>query len=181
MWRDIKGYEGIYQVSDEGEIKSLKRFNPNSGKNGMWYPERLLSQKTDKDGYKIVALQKDRKRKDWKVHRLVLWTFNPIEDWEKLQVNHIDGDKSNNHITNLEWVTNSNNQKHRANVLKTGSMVGQNIKVTFIETGEGLNFLSISEASRQLGIPLSTLRTYAKNTSPEQVERRKYKVLVELV
>lgn len=181
MWKDIKGYEGIYQVSDEGQIKSLRRFNPNSGRYGMWYPEKELSQKTDKDGYKIVALQKDKKRKDCKVHRIVLSTFCPIENWDKMQVNHIDGDKSNNNINNLEWVTNNENQKHRANVLKTGIFVGQSIKIVFLENNKEETFLSLSEASRKTGIPFSTLRTYRDNTSPEQIKKRKYQVLVEII
>lgn len=58
----------------------------------MHYPEKILKQKIDKNGYCIVRLSKDGKLKDFKVHRLVLIVFNPIENMDRLQVNHIDGE-----------------------------------------------------------------------------------------
>lgn len=118
MWKPIKGYENYYEVSSHGLIRTITRFISNSGKNGMWYKSRVLKFNIDKDGYHTVALQKEGKVKRFKVHRLVLSTFSNYED--ELQVNHIDGNKSNNRLDNLEWATSSQNIKHAFNIgLKT--------------------------------------------------------------
>lgn len=123
MWKPIEGYENYYEVSNYGRIRTVTRFISNSGKNGMWYNSRILKFNMDKDGYCTVALQKECKVKRFKVHRLVLSTFGNYE--EGLQVNHIDGDKTNNHLDNLEWVTCSQNIKHAFDIgLKT--QVGSN-------------------------------------------------------
>ena len=109
-WKPIKGYEGYYEVSNLGNVRTITRFIANSGKNGMWYKSRILKFNMDKDGYYTVALQKEGKVKRCKVHRLVLSNFSNCNS--DLQVNHIDGDKTNNCINNLEWVTSSQNIKH---------------------------------------------------------------------
>lgn len=102
VWKDIKGYEELYQVSNYGRIKSL---NYNRTKK-----EKIMSLNNDSWGYLIVGLYKS-KRKNFRVHRLVAETFisNPEN---KPQVNHIDGNKQNNIVSNLEWVTQNENMKH---------------------------------------------------------------------
>lgn len=109
-WEPVFGFEGLYEVSNKGRVKSLKRFNPKSGKHGMWYPEKILKARSDKDGYQTVCLTKDGKGKPHKVHRVVLSSFD--KQMLDLQVNHIDGNKENNNLDNLEWVTCSENIKH---------------------------------------------------------------------
>lgn len=99
-WKDIKGYEGLYQASNEGEIKSLIK------RNGV---EVILKQSIDKCGYKIVTLCKDKVKKTKTVHRLVALTF--LNETDK-QVNHKDGNKSNNNISNLEFVSAKQNINH---------------------------------------------------------------------
>ena len=91
VWKDIFGYEGLYQVSDCGIVKSLK-----FGK------ERILKPGTDGNGYLFVYLYKNRKKKMCKVHRLVCQTFLPNPN-NLPQVNHKDEDKTNNKVDNLEW------------------------------------------------------------------------------
>ena len=120
VWKDIEGYEGRYQVSNIGRVKSLERTA--SIKNGKrTVPERILKPITDRDGYLRVNLcNGSGKRKTFKVHRLVCEAFyeNP-ED--KPCVNHIDENKTNNAVSNLEWCTvkeNNNHGTHNARMAK---------------------------------------------------------------
>lgn len=110
VWKDIEGYEGLYQVSTCGNIKSLPKVRRN-GTGTYIQKERLLKPSNTSTGYKKVELCKDGKRKSFKVHRLVAIAFIPNPD-NKPEVNHIDGNKINNNIDNLEWVTSSENSVH---------------------------------------------------------------------
>jgi ribosomal protein L19E len=100
IWKDIKGYEGLYQASNKGNIKSLIKRN---GK------EVILKQAKDNSGYNIVTLCKNKNKKTKTVHRLVALTF--LEN-NKKQVNHKDGNKNNNHLENLELVSAKENINH---------------------------------------------------------------------
>ena len=105
IWKDIKGFEGLYQVSNLGRVKSLNRC-VNSGlkyQNKVVKKERILKASNNTQGYLFVSLQKDGKRTIKTIHRLVAETFNCQ------QVNHIDGNKHNNNIDNLEWCTPKHN------------------------------------------------------------------------
>ena len=102
IWKDIKGYEGLYQVSNMGRIKSLKRKVKN--KNGY----RIANEKiikpvlTDTCKYYAVGLHKNKKRKTLLVHRLVAINFIPNPN-NYTEVNHKDENKQNNNVNNLEW------------------------------------------------------------------------------
>ena len=102
IWKDIKGYEGRYMISNLGNVKSLKYFHHNK--------EALLVGGI-KHGYRQVILVKDYKNKYKNVHRLVAEAFipNPLK---KPQINHIDGNKLNNNVDNLEWCTQKEDQIH---------------------------------------------------------------------
>lgn len=113
IWKDIKGYEGLYQVSNLGRIKRLRFIN----KNTNIERERIKNLKLRKDGYLEVSLYKKGKGKSVQVHRLVAQAFIP-NPTSKLQVNHIDGIKTNNKVSNLEWVSISENAIHSSRVLK---------------------------------------------------------------
>ena len=97
-WKDVKGYEGIYLVSNTGEIRSLK-YNKN------------LKPFLTHWGYLRIVLNKDKKTKTTFVHRVVASAFIPNPD-NKPQVNHIDGNKQNNRVENLEWVSDKENKIH---------------------------------------------------------------------
>ena len=97
-WKPVIGYEGLYEVSNWGRVKSLERYNlSNCLRKG-----RILKQKQCKDGYKSVTLYKDGKRKIIFVHRLVAQAFIPNPN-NYPYVNHKDENKQNNIVTNLEW------------------------------------------------------------------------------
>jgi hypothetical protein len=96
-WMPINGYEGVYEVSDKGDVKSLAR--------------KIILKPSEKSIYPQVNLSKGGSYKTFKIHRLVAGAF--IENHYNLeQVNHIDGNKKNNNVANLEWVTRSDNVIH---------------------------------------------------------------------
>lgn len=103
QWKAIEGYAGLYEVSDEGLVRSLPRC-------GTVNTARHISPVMDKDGYQAVTLR-NKGRHTFKLHRLVAKAFVPNPN-NKPQVNHIDGNKRNNKASNLEWVTNSENILH---------------------------------------------------------------------
>lgn len=110
IWKDITGYEGVYQVSNFGRIKSLGRFLKR-GESKIFVDEFIMSGGSTPIGYKTVSLTKNKVRKAFSVQRLVAEAFIPNPEG-KPEVNHIDGDKLNNNYTNLEWCTRRENLQH---------------------------------------------------------------------
>lgn len=99
-YRDIEGYEGRYQVTSWGRVYNVER-------------ERFIRYQLTEKGYaRVDLIDENGKRTHYKVHRLVAKAFIKNPD-HKPQVNHIDGNKLNNSVTNLEWVTNKENVKHQ--------------------------------------------------------------------
>lgn len=115
LWKDIKGYEGLYQVSNLGNIKSMPRTivtNNRFGKMTKYTKSREIKPHLNKKtGYYQVHLSKNKKTKMFLLHRLVAETFIPNMD-NKPQINHINANKTDNRIENLEWCTSSENIKH---------------------------------------------------------------------
>lgn len=107
VWKDIEGYEGIYRVSNLGRVKSLDRLDGS----GAFRKSRLLKLSLASVGYFRVNLCAKGKYESLYVHRLVAKAFIPNID-NKPSVNHIDGNKKNNSINNLEWVTPKENTTH---------------------------------------------------------------------
>lgn len=103
IWKDIQGYSGLYQVSDYGRIKRLHR-----DKRHRCGSFRILKQKIDPNGYHCIGLYKNKKRKDFLVHKLVLKTFIG-QCPPKMESCHNDGNPGNNFIENLRYDTHSNN------------------------------------------------------------------------
>ena len=111
-WKDIKGYEGLYMVSNEGRVKSVERKVWNSGKQCYkTIKERILKPGNNGEGYLIVNLCKEGNQKFYTVHRLVAQSFLPNPD-NLPQINHVDENKKNNCVDNLEWCTNKYNINH---------------------------------------------------------------------
>lgn len=122
-WKDIEGYEGIYQVSDQGRVKSLDR-DINCNGTHRKFEGKYLKIKNPQ-GYDQVNLSKEGKQKTCLVHRLVAIAF--IENPEnKPEVNHIDGCKTNNCLSNLEWNTRSENQQHAVDIGLKDAVKGSN-------------------------------------------------------
>lgn len=109
-WRPVVGYEGIYEVSNLANVKSFAHDRPHWMGGVRHYPERLMKQKLD-HGYPMVRLTKNHIPKHKKVHRLIAEVFIPNPE-NKPCINHIDGVRNNNQLSNLEWCTYSENNLH---------------------------------------------------------------------
>lgn len=112
IWREIRGFEGLYAVSSYGNVKALPKCNP---RNGLCWPERPMTLHHCPQGYLVVWLRKPGGvHQKFRVHRLVADAFLP-HDPERPFVNHKDKDRSHNHIDNLEYMTHKENMDHRDN------------------------------------------------------------------
>ena len=155
VWKDIKGYEGLYQVSNMGKIKSLKFSHGNK--------EKILKGNKEKFGYLVVTLYKNKGRKNFKIHRLVAETFIPNPK-NLPQVNHIDGNKQNNRIDNLEWCTAKENTNHAH---KTGLANNDNSKIKVKQYDLNGNFIrewdSITDIEKSLNIDKSSVVKVCKH------------------
>lgn len=118
IWKDIEGYEGLYQASNTGFIRSLDRIVIDKNGRSVPYKGKVLSGTDNGRGYLKVALQQGGRetRKVVKVHRIIAQTFIPNPE-NKPEVNHINCIKTDNRVENLEWNTESENSIH---VLKNG-------------------------------------------------------------
>lgn len=124
IWKDIDGYEGIYQISNLGRVKSLSRvvIRKNGAPNGV--KEKFFKRKVHSTGYYIVGLTQSGKTKNVKLHRLIAKAFIPNPK-NLTDVNHINYDRSDNRIENLEWTSHRENGVHGfRNTKKTSKYPG---------------------------------------------------------
>lgn len=124
VWLDIEGYEGYYQISNKGRVRSLDRVVPCSRTTSRKLRGRLLKLCPDSSGYIIIVLQKDGEKKSVKVHRLVATHFLDRIPGKDI-INHIDCDKTNNCVSNLEWCTPKENTGHMHRLGRNYSSFGE--------------------------------------------------------
>lgn len=141
-WKPIIGFEGLYEVSSLGRIKSLPR---NTTHGGIMKPHI-----NGRNGYAYVHLSKDGKSAPKRVHKLVMMAFDPRPTGpyydKNFTINHIDGNKTNNKLSNLEWCTQSENQKKAYEIGINGKCQRKVINLTTMEI-----FDSVKEASYSVG------------------------------
>lgn len=157
VWKDVQGYEGLYQVSNIGRIKSLNRVISD----GRSYKGKILNQRNDRVGYKDIMLSKEGIQKRYKVHRLVAKAFlsNPLN---LPQVNHKDEIKFNNNVSNLEWCDDKYNKNYgslKEHRKQLGIKHGNSLYVYF-PNGEKKKYRSIKNAAKELNINRSGIYAF---------------------
>ena len=149
-WRDIKGYEGLYQISNLGRVKSLNRVIIYSDGRNYFYKEKILKLRKDTIGYLYAHLCKNNVSKYYSVHRLVAEAF--LENPNNYPcINHKDENKEKNNVNNLEWCTylyNNNYGTRTERIIK-----GKLISIYCLETNKYYN--SIKQASEKLNLDSS--------------------------
>lgn len=173
IWKDIPSYEGLYQVSSLGNVKSLYReYYCGNYPTKRIKLESILKSAIRKDGYINVVLTKDGKSKSFFTHRLVAIAFLCNDNGSK-EVNHKDFDKSNNNLSNLEWCSRKYNINHAAKADKMGRKLGKHGMANIVlDTNTGIFYMCAKEAAKAICINYSTLinklsnqRNHINNTS----------------
>lgn len=174
-WRDVVDYEGIYEVSNKGRVRTHKHKTTYTKKHGVrHWKQRYLKDKTPNGRDVRVSLWKDGKTKDFLVHRLVAFAFIPKIEGKNC-INHIDGNPKNNDVENLEWCTHLENNRH---AFKTG-LITTNMKVKLINhLGIEYEFNSLSKAGAFLGRSHGYVSNKLKKNASKLTDTKgnKYKV-----
>ena len=147
IWKDIKGYEGLYQISNLGQVKSLAR--PINNFNQCCTKDKLLKGGI-KRGYRQVILLKDNKRKYASVHRLVAEAFLPNPHNLPI-INHKDENKLNNNVSNLEWCSTKYNVNYGNCITKRANSKKKPVQ-RIDKDGKIYTYLSATDAGKELGI-----------------------------
>lgn len=140
IYKTIEGFNNLYEISNFGNIKTVKTQKITNGWQHCKY------------GHRKVRLYKNKISQDFYVHRLVALAFLPIID-NKIYVNHIDNNPNNNHVSNLEWCTHKENMQHAQ---KQGRMKDKNTKLV-LNVKTGIYYNSINEAAESVNIKPNTL------------------------
>lgn len=132
LWSDIKGYEGFYRVSTDGQVQSVERVREYLN---ATIKSRILRQSPNPKGYLMVKLYKDGDKKTFPVHRLVAQAFIPNPQ-NKPQIDHIDGNTKNNNVTNLRWATNKENSNNPVTLVnrigRPSHLKGKKVRYTLV-------------------------------------------------
>jgi NUMOD4 motif. len=160
-WKDIKGYEGLYQVSNMGNIKSLGRYVQDRG-NTYYIKEKMKIFHAKANDYGRLQLYKNGKPKNVYAHRLVAEAFLPNTQ-NKKTVNHKNGIKTDNRVENLEWATYSENNIHAIETGLNGSEQRRNCKgsIAVEQYDEEMRLIarhpSMREAERNTGVDATSI------------------------
>lgn len=151
IWKDIEDYKGLYQVSNLGRVRSLERVDSN----GHSVKEKVLASFPNRNGYLKVNLYRDRNIKQVSVHRLVAAAF--LDNPDNLpEVNHIDEDKGNNLVENLEWCTASYNTNYGTRNERAAKANEQAIYV-ITDSGHRYYFDSARKAAEIIGLKVCSV------------------------
>ena len=145
IWKPIKNYEGLYEISNLGRVKSLRN-------------KIVLKNSNASNGYLTVTLCNRGDQKTAFIHRLVAMHFISNDDNGKNEINHIDENSHNNIVDNLEWCTRTENNNHGTRIEKQAKSLWKPI-IVISPDGEKERFQSIKEAAKQLNLNASKIST----------------------
>ena len=187
IWKDVLGYEGYYQISNLGNIKSVDRYIKSRSGNLFLRKGKPMFPAQNGNGYLHVILNKNNKPKNHRIHRMVALVFLPAQE-HRTDVNHIDGNKLNNRVDNLEWTTHKENCDHSMNVLGNDlsghgvKATSKTIKLKDKETNEIIECKSYAEAARKLGISHQVISKYLnKDKKAINFSDKKYEIVLDYV
>jgi hypothetical protein len=163
IWKNIKGYEGFYQVSNLGRVKSLDRYITYSNGNVIFTKGKIINGFKKDNGYWSIDLYKNGTKKKFHKHRLVAMEFIPNPE-NKPEVNHKDENRSNNCVDNLNWCTSKENKHYgslperRKEIAKiTAAKLSKPVDQYSLDGKYITTFKSSSEVERTLGIPATSI------------------------
>lgn len=148
VWKDVQGYEGLYQVSNQGRVKSLDRMEKWKG-SVRRRKGRLMATREDKDGYFVVGLRNGMGQITKRVHRLVAEAFLPNPN-SLPEVNHKDENKGNNHVDNLEWCNNKYNIHYGTGIERRSKQKRKKVIQYDLDNKKINEFDSITEAANTI-------------------------------
>lgn len=161
FWKDIEGYEGLYQVSNKGRIKSLKRIIDTT-KYKKIVGESIKKQFLGTNGYMMTVLSKNGRKSPKMIHRLVANAFIPNPQ-NLPQVNHKDENKLNNNADNLEWCSRKYNCQYGTRNKRVGDKQSKTVYMYDLSNNLLDTFTSTVEASKKLGLTQSAISYNCKN------------------
>lgn len=164
IWKDIDGYEGLYQVSTYGNVKRM----PGKTSNG-----RILKPFADKNGYLCIGVSKNGVRKTFKIHRLVAMIYLPNPE-NLPEVNHKDENKTNNCVSNLEWCDHAYNSQYGTRGEKIAQALSKAV-YSIDESGNVEHFRSLSDAQRITGIYMANILCVLRGEYSRAGGRRWYR------
>lgn len=161
IWKDIHNYEGLYQISNYGRVKSLERKVKNTKSSYRIVKEKILSCNKCSNGYYYIILYKNQNKKTYRIHRLVADAFIPNND-NLLEVNHIDENKENNNVNNLEWCNHKYNMNYGTSIKRNAEKHKKQV-IQYTKNNEIIKeYSSLKEASDKIGIDSSSIMRCCK-------------------
>ena len=157
-WKDIKGYEGLYQISDKGIVKGVDRVLMYNAEKTKQWKGKVIKTIVDGLGYCRVSLCKNGKVKTHKIHRLVAESFLSGEG----HINHKDGNKLNNHVSNLEYCTSKENNYH---AFTTGLRPKKYLRTIICNETQEL-FACQADVARKIQLSSVMVSTHLKGNIP---------------